>query len=91
MPVYPFDCETCGSFDVLRPMDEAARPAGCPTCGGAARRVYTPPGLARLAAPGPSPLDVEEGSAHEPDVVSSKHGRRLAHHHGHSPPWVLSH
>jgi len=75
----------------MRPMTQAAAPARCPTCGSEARRVFTPPGLALLARPVRGALDMEEKSAHEPAVVAEKRGRPLAHGHGPSPPWVLSH
>ncbi len=91
MPVYAFTCESCGLFDLVRPMAEAGAAAACPTCGVEARRVFTPPGLALLARPVRRAFDAEEKSAHEPDVVSDKRGRPMPHHHAQSPPWVLSH
>lgn len=91
MPVYAFTCEDCGPFDVMRPMDEAAAAASCPSCGIRARRVFTPPGLALMARPLRGALDAEEKSAHEPDVVSEKRGSPMRHEHAPSPPWVLSH
>ena len=91
MPVYAFTCGGCGGFELTRPMTQAAAPAPCPTCGTEARRVFTPPGLARLARPVRGALDMEERSAHEPAVVAEKAGRPLAHRHSPSPPWVLSH
>jgi putative FmdB family regulatory protein len=91
MPVYAFDCGGCGPFEVVRPMADATSGARCPACGAEARRVFTPPGVARLAAPVRRARDHEEKSAHEPDVVSAKRGRPLPHSHGPTPPWVLSH
>jgi len=92
MPVYAFICESCGSFDLSRPIAEAGAVAACPSCGVKARRIFTAPGLALLAHPVRRALDAEEKSAHEPDLVSEKRGRPLPlHHHAPSPPWVLSH
>jgi putative FmdB family regulatory protein len=91
MPLYGFACATCGPFDLLRPMSEAAAPARCPACGTEARRVFTPPGVARLATPKRAALDIEERSAHEPEVVTTKRGRPMPHKHDPAPPWVLSH
>ena len=91
MPVYAFTCESCGSFDLVRPMAEAGAMAACPSCGVEARRVFTSPGLVRLARPVRRALDADEKSAHEPDLVSEKGGRPLPHYHAPSPPWVLSH
>jgi putative FmdB family regulatory protein len=84
MPLYAFTCEACGPFEVFRPAAEAAGALACPTCGGAARRRYTPPGLALLPAPLRAARDREERSAHVPDVVSTKTGRPLPHAAGHS-------
>jgi putative FmdB family regulatory protein len=89
--IYGFICEGCGPFDLVRPMAEASAAAACPTCGGRARRVFSPPGLALLAGPVRRALDLEEKSAHEPDVVSEKGGHPLPHRHSPTPPWVLSH
>jgi putative FmdB family regulatory protein len=91
MPVYAFTCPGCGAFDLMRPMAESAAPALCPTCGSQARRLFTPPGVARLARPALRALEMEEKSAHEPEIVTEKGGRPRPHRHGRQPPWVLSH
>jgi putative FmdB family regulatory protein len=91
MPVYAFTCPGCGAFEVMRPMAESAAPTLCPTCGSQARRLFTPPGLARLARPARRALEIEEKSAHEPEVVTDKRGRPRPDRHGRQPPWVLSH
>jgi len=42
MPIYEFECEKCGSFEVFQSMAEEHR-ADCPTCGAKdARRMYSP-------------------------------------------------
>jgi putative FmdB family regulatory protein len=91
LPIYAFSCDVCGPFEIVRPMAEAAAAAACPRCGAGARRVFTPPGVARLTAPLRGALDREERSAHEPDVVTTMAGRAMPHRHAPSPPWVLSH
>jgi putative FmdB family regulatory protein len=91
MPIYSFACEPCGAFDVVRPVVEAGAPARCPSCGGGASRVFTPPGLSLLAKPLRAARDMEEKSAHEPAIVSTKQGRARPHSHEPSPPWVLTH
>jgi putative FmdB family regulatory protein len=91
MARYAFDCAGCGPFELVRPMAEAGAPARCPGCGGAARRVFTPPGLALLARPVRGALDREEKSAYEPDLATRKQGRPLPHKHDPAPPWVLAH
>jgi putative FmdB family regulatory protein len=91
VPVYSFTCEGCGPFDLVRRMADASTAAACPKCGAEARRVFTPPGLALLARPVRGALEVEEKSAHDPDVVVEKRGRPLPHRHAAGPPWVLAH
>ena len=87
MPVYAFSCETCGPFDLWRPVADAgsvvrARRAGLPH-----GRRFTPPGVARTPAPLRSARDREDRSGHEPEVVRAPAGRPLpwkhAHAHGH--------
>jgi hypothetical protein len=53
--------------------------------------VFSPPGLALLARPMRRVLDLEEKSAHEPEVATEKRGRPLGHRHAPTPPWVLEH
>ena len=91
MPYYAFECPGCGPFDLLRPMAQASEPARCPSCGTAARRVFTPPGLPLLARPLRRALDLEEKSAHEPDVVTERRGRPMPHRHAPAPPWAVTH
>jgi putative FmdB family regulatory protein len=89
MPVYVFACQECGSFELARPMAEASSRACCPSCQREARRVFTPPRLARLAAPMRRVLETEEASAHEPRVVTEKRGRPLRQRPEPVPPWVM--
>ena len=89
--IYAFTCGGCGGFDLARPMAQADTPATCPTCGGLARRVFTPPGLGLVAQPLRRALNAEEKSAHEPRVTATKHGCGMPHSHGPTPPWTLSH
>jgi putative FmdB family regulatory protein len=91
MPIYAFSCAECGGFELTRASADAAAPGVCPSCGREGRRVFTPPGLARLAKPLRSALELEEKSAHAPEVVSQKRGRPMPHAHGPTPSWVLSH
>jgi putative FmdB family regulatory protein len=91
VPIYAFSCGQCGPFEVTRGMAQAAAPISCPSCGGVARRLFTPPALALLSKPVRGLLDLEQKSAHEPAVVSEKTGRPRPHTHEPTPPWMLSH
>jgi len=86
MPLYAYECGACGPFEAFRPVTSAGAAFVCPACGGAARRLFTPPGLALLPAPLRRARDREEKSAFAPDVVSTKVGRPMpgVGHHGHA-------
>jgi hypothetical protein len=53
--------------------------------------VFSPPGIALLERPVRTALDIQEKSAHEPEVVSQKRGRPMPHRHALSPPWAVGH
>jgi putative FmdB family regulatory protein len=89
MPVYVFACAECGPFELARPMAQASSRACCPECRREARRVFTPPRLARLATPMRRAMETEEASAHQPRVVTEKQGRPLRKRGHPAPPWVL--
>jgi putative FmdB family regulatory protein len=89
MPVYVYSCQACGSFELSRPMAETGKPAHCPNCLREARRVFTPPALARLARPVRQVLEKEEASAHEPAVATRKLGRPLPQRPSPVPPWIV--
>lgn len=74
MPVYDYECRTCGVFTALRPMAEYASPMDCPECEGPARRVMvTAPMLASMDAERKSAFATNERASHEPKQLS-KHG-----------------
>ena len=69
MPMYEFECETCGPFQTWRPMDEARLPAPCPHCHADGVRVYSPPLLYKSSPVVRKARQLEEVSTHEPQVV----------------------
>jgi putative FmdB family regulatory protein len=74
VPLYEFECTTCGPFDVWRLMRESSIPTQCPQCHSTARRVLTPPNLVRTPPAIRKARSLEEKSAHEPDVVVRQAG-----------------
>ncbi|MFJ3952599.1 FmdB family zinc ribbon protein [Streptomyces sp. ID38640] len=70
MATYEYLCSRCGSFDVKLAIGTAPKRYGCPVCAGAARRVYSAPGLS-IASHAVSALhDQEEQAREAPAVVS---------------------
>lgn len=48
MQTYTYACEPCGSFDLVRSIEERGSHAPCPRCGRGGKRVFTAPHLGRL-------------------------------------------
>lgn len=64
MPVYDYECESCGPFTFMRPMAQCDRPARCPQCGGKAPRAFlTAPYVATSAER--RGVTSEAGGAHD--------------------------
>ncbi|MGW4914524.1 FmdB family zinc ribbon protein [Streptomyces sp. NPDC004270] len=81
MATYEYLCSRCGPFDVKLAIGTAPKAYGCPVCAGAARRVYSSPGLT-LTSHAVAALHVREEQAREaPAVVSQLPPRRRVHPH----------
>ncbi|MFF5147444.1 FmdB family zinc ribbon protein [Streptomyces sp. NPDC013157] len=68
MAAYEYLCSRCGPFDVRLAIGTAPRTYGCPVCAGAARRVYSSPGLT-LTSKAVAALRVREEQAREAPAV----------------------
>ncbi|MEU8912116.1 FmdB family zinc ribbon protein [Streptomyces nigrescens] len=78
MATYEYLCSRCGSFDVKLAIGTAPRTYGCPVCAGAARRVYSSPGLSPASHAVAALHDQEERAREAPAVVSEvPPGRRV--------------
>jgi putative FmdB family regulatory protein len=92
MPIYEFHCQSCGSFEVRRPIAEASAPATCPDCQQPASRIFTSPNVGLVSNFERLARTREEKSRHEPSVVSAKKpGSSLPHKHSPSRPWQIGH
>lgn len=69
MPVYEYECETCGVFSALRKMSESNAPAFCGECGGESPRIMSAPRLAVLDRTQRVAHERNEKSAHDPKVA----------------------
>lgn len=66
MPVYEYECRSCGVFSVLRKMHESSLPAPCMDCGEESPRILSAPRLAVMDKGMRSAHERNEKSAHEP-------------------------
>jgi putative FmdB family regulatory protein len=76
MPTYDYDCARCGPFEALRRLAQRDEACACPSCGGAAPRVFVhAPRLELLAGDTRRALEVNERAAHQPRSSSEGYGR----------------
>jgi len=74
MPVYDYECPSCGPFAVLRSMSEFELPHDCPGCGSEApRAILVAPAIAGVSRARRIAIETNERSSHEPRK-SSAHG-----------------
>jgi putative FmdB family regulatory protein len=71
MPIYEYECRTCGPFSEARPMAVSALPSVCPLCTGQAMRVLS----ATAIAIGRGGGGCRRGGSAEPSVVTVKDRR----------------
>ncbi|MCH8196579.1 MAG: zinc ribbon domain-containing protein [Proteobacteria bacterium] len=91
MPLYDYQCDSCGPFREWNAMSESTAPMPCPRCGTAAGRLITAPFIANMNPHSRIAHERNEKSAHEPRVVRktrkdpAKHGESHGHgqHNGH--------
>ncbi|WP_447589316.1 FmdB family zinc ribbon protein [Aquipseudomonas campi] len=71
MPIYEYDCDSCGDFTAIRPMSQCTEACACPGCGEPSRRVI-------LSTPRFSTMAGEQRRAHETNERSSHAPQSLA-------------
>ncbi|MBA4682775.1 MAG: zinc ribbon domain-containing protein, partial [Pseudomonas sp.] len=70
MPIYEYDCPSCGDFTVLRPMAERDAACACPYCDTPSERVIlSAPGLTSMAGSQRRAHETNERSAHAPQSL----------------------
>ncbi len=90
MPLYEYQCDTCGPFEQWHTLSEVGKPVTCSTCEGeSTRRIYSPPSVMlnsslRLKAENSEPTLVSRSKDREPTP-------RRYQSHGHGRPWMISH
>jgi putative FmdB family regulatory protein len=104
MPLYEYECQDHGVFELLRALSEYAAPAACPACAVPASRVVSIPQLACLSRATRTAIDRNEQSRHEPRLVrgcadpahpahpvSKQAARPKLQRSTGSRPWVIEH
>jgi putative FmdB family regulatory protein len=72
MPFYDYTCLKCGTFALLRNLEDRNLPARCPGCQAHAKRALSAPHLSLMSAPRRQAFTRNEKSRHEPGV-STRH------------------
>jgi len=83
MPLYDYECGTCGEFREWRSMSEWEATVPCPRCSFPASRLAAAPKLAVLSRNNRVAHERNERSAHEPKVVRREDLPHDHRHHGH--------
>lgn len=102
MPLYDYQCETCGPFRQFRAISERSLPIACDECGAEAERILTATQLNVMSSNNRIAETRNEKSAHEPGVVNvmkpldekRPKAPKPLHGHGHAHahrPWMLGH
>lgn len=86
MPLYEFQCNDCGMFDLWRSMAESSDPAHCPGCHEPGRRIFSPPnvlsGSLRLKRENTDPQLIKRDREPVAPKVQNHSGSR---------PWMIGH
>jgi putative FmdB family regulatory protein len=88
VPLYEFRCQSCGSFDLRRDMQDASDVATCPSCDRTARRVYSVPAFRLENGPLRDAAKADRGRldrarSGQPVTTGPPTGRRLSRPSGH--------
>lgn len=83
MPLYDYECRSCGPFREWRSMNDYEKPAKCPDCHRSSTRSVATPTLGMDAGLRKSHA-INEKSAHEPRVVRRRRGDAIPQHDAHA-------
>jgi putative FmdB family regulatory protein len=64
MPIYDFECASCGPFSVMRRIADREKPCCCPDCGAQGDRVVSAPSLALMGGARRAAHATNERAAH---------------------------
>jgi putative FmdB family regulatory protein len=94
MPIYEYECQSHGGFELELPMRAAGPDARCPECGASSRRMLSVPNVSQLSSSSRKAHAINERSRFEPRSVTRQKpapsGERKLHV-GHGRPWSIGH
>ena len=86
MPIYEYECEAHGVFELMREMAQARAGGACPECDESCPRILSVPRISALSKQTRVAIERNEKSQHEPRVATrNKHGCGSGCHHGPTP------
>jgi putative FmdB family regulatory protein len=98
MPLYEYECESHGIFELVRSMTESSAPAECIACSAPSRRIISAANLGNLPRSTVRAHERNEKSRHEPRVerrevkaAAGPSGPPRMHSPSGGRPWVLEH
>jgi putative FmdB family regulatory protein len=74
MPLYEYECESCGTFESFRPISRASTPCACPSCQAPAERVWSVPRVREMSPASLMAASRNEKSRHAPHVCRKSCG-----------------
>jgi putative FmdB family regulatory protein len=90
MPLYEYQCETCGMFEQWRTLAQVSSPMLCPTCQAVAKRVFSAPNVNLNSGR----VRLQSHEAKEPRVIQRSQDQDSAAKYTQQPngrPWMISH
>lgn len=78
MPLYDYQCTTCGTFRDWQPMSRSDLEAECPACGAASKRAIAMPFLTCIGVNERIAHERNEKSADQPTVMRREEWRALS-------------
>ena len=86
MPIYEYECEAHGVFELMREMAQARAGGACPECDESCPRILSVPRISALSKQTRVAIERNEKSQHEPRVATrNKHVCGSGCNHGHTP------
>ncbi|TXF11049.1 FmdB family zinc ribbon protein [Pelomicrobium methylotrophicum] len=80
MPIYDYDCPSCGVFETFRTLTARNDPTDCPNCGTASPRVFaSAPRLTCLPGETRRAMEINERARHEPYSSGEYAYQRMRH------------